>query len=591
MSDEMNDVPRTDGSSDAEATAGASGLGGEITAGVPERDDELGLAIAALSVPGRPEGFVTDLMAHVAAEEAGAAGAPLDDDRADADSPGHAGQRRRFETRRLRRLALAAAAAAAVLTLGTWLGVSRDPDKTLRFDPDPATAREVIESTLAATGTAESIQATMIGGIVRNGGEFRELERFTFAVDEDGDLARRLVSQASPSPSPSSTAWIEADDDRGWAPIMIPSVPMTAYDTVYDAGERTLESVTVYTQPQTFTAYMEDNGVESERSWTSTTFATSQPDLAAGDPYREEVARLVPWQRLRAYLRQLLAGEAPDMREVIVDGRPAWELTTVEAKAGGADFGEAPAQPVIITIDRETRMPLRYRWRAEPGLWQELRFTDYRLDGDVDDDVFDLEIPDDAARIDLDQRPDWLLGRRFHDVDFSDAALMREKIGPTPGLPAWRPQGFALSSATWTAFDADGNEQALADGTTVATLSLAYRRGIDALYVSAEPNSNHTEMMGSKPEGGTWHRWRVSLDDPFRKAWGRSLTYLRRHTTRVRLHGGAFDGCVAHVVLDPSVLSHLYVRNGAYTATVSGDLTEEEMVAVAESLGAPWMEE
>jgi len=81
---------------------------------------------------------------------------------------------------------------------------------------------------------------------------------------------------------------------------------------------------------------------------------------------------------------------------------------------------------------------------------------------------------------------------------------------------------------------------------------------------------------------------RIDTSDPFlptkmpgvREAW-------RTQTRTVLLRSGAFAGQSAHIVVDPLQWPHLWVKKGVYVTTVSGDLSADEMVRIAESVG-PW---
>src|SRR5207248_9460239 len=56
------------------------------------------------------------------------------------------------------------------------------------------------------------------------------------------------------------------------------------------------------------------------------------------------------------------------------------------------------------------------------------------------------------------------------------------------------------------------------------------------------------------------------------------------------LHGGALDGLAAQVVVGPRAVPHLWAQTDKLVVTVSGDLTRDELIAVAEALapaGAP----
>ena len=52
------------------------------------------------------------------------------------------------------------------------------------------------------------------------------------------------------------------------------------------------------------------------------------------------------------------------------------------------------------------------------------------------------------------------------------------------------------------------------------------------------------------------------------------------------ISSGPFAGRVGHIVVDPSVLPHLWVRDPMFTVTVSGDLSAADMVHVVESLAS-----
>ena len=142
------------------------------------------------------------------------------------------------------------------------------------------------------------------------------------------------------------------------------------------------------------------------------------------------------------------------------------------------------------------------------------------------------------------------------------------------------PPGFRLASSTYAASNTwkkDGGPwQPEPDS---ASVSLAYRRGFDVVYVSSSLAKTES---GSSSSGGKTYAGH--FDDPFVQLYGPAWSYLKSRTRDVRLRSGPFDGETAHIVVDPSVLPHLWVTNGGNTVTVSGDLSAADMVRVAESL-------
>ena len=80
-------------------------------------------------------------------------------------------------------------------------------------------------------------------------------------------------------------------------------------------------------------------------------------------------------------------------------------------------------------------------------------------------------------------------------------------------------------------------------------MSLSYRRSFDQVAVSTRVDARLYQSTQIKVDG----RWlRVDTSDPFVREvdpWMR--LYWARHTVNVRLHGGAYAGEIAHIVVDP----------------------------------------
>jgi hypothetical protein len=96
------------------------------------------------------------------------------------------------------------------------------------------------------------------------------------------------------------------------------------------------------------------------------------------------------------------------------------------------------------------------------------------------------------------------------------------------------------------------------------------------------------KLYSSSTRGTGKSKVRTDTSDPFLPTVDPvAAAEWKLHTTDVRLTAGAFAGATAHVVLEPDHWPHLWVLKGPWVATVSGDLTQAEMVRIAESL-APW---
>jgi hypothetical protein len=93
-------------------------------------------------------------------------------------------------------------------------------------------------------------------------------------------------------------------------------------------------------------------------------------------------------------------------------------------------------------------------------------------------------------------------------------------------------------------------------------VSLSFRRGFEQL------------MLTTRPRGA------APAHDPFR------LQGVPASAEPVTLHGGALDGALARVTIDPRAVPHLWAATDRLVVTVSGDLTRHQLIHVAESLQA-----
>jgi hypothetical protein len=116
-------------------------------------------------------------------------------------------------------------------------------------------------------------------------------------------------------------------------------------------------------------------------------------------------------------------------------------------------------------------------------------------------------------------------------------------------------------------------------------VSLAFRRGFDQAFVSVrvDPRLYSATTVGTGED-----EVRIDTSDPFVKNIAPGMAAIwASHTDDRRLTGGWFADATAHVVTEPDTWPHLWVRKGPYVACVAGDLTKDEMLRIAESLG-PW---
>jgi hypothetical protein len=306
-------------------------------------------------------------------------------------------------------------------------------------------------------------------------------------------------------------------------------------------------------------------------------------DLPAGQPYlSDSLATTLPLLTLRSYMLQLLDDGSVDLGSVTLDGRRCWVVSTTMS-SGEVGVEEPAATRVRIAADEQTLFPVRFSSWSN-GRASQLRISYARGGQAPPADTFTLAIPPGVHLVPI--GPDFSVGPKgssagFRPIPFDDGTVMTQWIGYQPAFPTWMPAGFVRTGATYadlygTVGENGGPRHPAPDS---ATVSLAYRRGFDAVYVGVEPR---TMQSGSMTVAGK--RFVEHSGDPFGQFYGPAWRYVRSQTRDVVIRTGPFAGRVAHIVVDPSMLPHLWVRSAVSVATVSGDLSAADMVRVVESL-------
>ncbi len=508
-----------------------------------DRDPQVGAAVRAIPVPDREPDFMTSLVARLDAAVAAPGAAAV------TDRPGRRGRRRRLV------VAAVAAAAVAAVFLIMLLGPGREavrhgglPQPIAPLGgPEPATAKQVIRASLRATGSAAFLNGVVIAGTYEDG-RFVPGAREKFLVSSTGSYrvrARRLGDVGSALPL-----------IFGWL-----TMPPGHVQAVWDAPSRTASVLWIVPG--------------------SSDQAVVLHDMAAGQPYMSRPFPAdLPLLTLRSYLRQLLGLGSLDLRQVTVDGRECWVIATTMASSGNG-AGEPVAYRVRIAVDKRTLFPVRFT-STSGGAVSQVRIS-YAGDGTLSADAFRLAIPRDAHLVPT--GTEFSVGPNgssagFKAIPFGDQTVLRDWIHDEPAFPTWMPFGFSRTGATYAATtlaSVDGGPAHPSQDSCV--VSLAYRHGFDAIYVGAQPTDHgygFMEVNGKK--------YRTHFGDPFAQLSGRTWRYYESRTRDVVIHSGPFAGRVAHIVVDPSVLPHLWVRDPLFTVTVSGDLSAADMVHVVESL-------
>jgi len=458
----------------------------------------------------------------------------------------------------------ATATVAAAVAIALFLvGLPGGDQATTVIGPAPATAAEAAGYALNALDRHPGLEGTLVSRDVGATPENARRTEVTFVADRDGSL------------------WLE----RRWQEGRF--APQWVTDTLaYNARTRTLQSLSDQSE-------LVPTPSVSESSATYPRWWLGQSGLAAGEPDRGLRDAAFPLWRLRAYLTTMIDDPEARLATIEKDGRSVWVLSAEAIRedwSSGVGIEPVPV-PVKITIDAATRLPLTFEAAAAPHVVGEATTYDlHPLSEAPARERFTLPRPDDPGTHITDGSHDLGGGDQgFRDLPRGDDAAVREATFSMAAFPRWVPPGFTLSSGTakdedtWTEYrPAPGEPKEMVQ---MIIVSLAFRRGFDQAFVSVrvDPRLYSSTIVGAGED-----KVRIDTSDPFVKNIAPEMAALwAAHTADVSLEKGAFAGATAHVVLEPDHWPHLWVRKGPYIACVAGDLTKDEMLGIAESLG-PW---
>jgi hypothetical protein len=249
-------------------------------------------------------------------------------------------------------------------------------------------------------------------------------------------------------------------------------------------------------------------------------------------------------QQLGAVTRALAAAHDPRVRQLDYHGRPVWELNVAVAPNTLAP----DIDHLSVTVDRTTGFPVHVLATLAGHFRSELRLDKLKLDAPLAPGIFTVRFPPQAEVLRTDAG--------FTNGDLKHAA---EVVSYQPLLPAHVPAGFRLAIVA-AAKSTEPTGPGQSNPPSRGVVSLSYRRSIEQIVVT-------TRLRGH----GHWR-------DPF------AVQGVPLSGRRVVLDHGALAGAAAEVVVDPRTIPHLWAVSDRMVATVSGDLSRAELVAVAEAL-------
>jgi hypothetical protein len=279
-------------------------------------------------------------------------------------------------------------------------------------------------------------------------------------------------------------------------------------------------------------------------------FGSEIKGLAPGAP--DQTSSITALDRgLGSVVRALAESRGGEVKETRYEGREGWLLETdLPVAEKNQEFWPDHLE---VIVDRETGFPVRAIGSNDGEVIYETRIEDLKIGGDLPQDAFTLAFPPgmDISRSDA----------GFRRVSLDEA---RSMVGYDPLVPRSLPEGYELSEVA-VANRAGATGAFEGNPATIKAVSLSYRRGLDHFVVT-------TRLVGASTSA-----W----SDPF--ATGEGLVRARE---QVSFSSGALAGRDGELVIDPLAEPHVWVLTQDLVVTVSGDLTRDELLQVAESLEA-----
>jgi hypothetical protein len=260
--------------------------------------------------------------------------------------------------------------------------------------------------------------------------------------------------------------------------------------------------------------------------------------------------------------------DAGTVRQVTYEGRPALvvsvHVTPGPAVPQGGDGMMVCSEfdEIDLTVDVATWFPMRYTTLLHDDIVKDVRLTDVHLDVPVTESDFEPAFPA-GAKVETDDEG-------FRRVTPAEAA---SAFGYTPLGAGALPAGFAFSAAAtadkakFFIMTGSGNATHEFWRTTRGVTQAQYRAGFLSFTVTTRPDAGMHDPL---------------LADPFARDPGAIAARGGVHT--LMIGRGALSGVTANYAVPAVGVPHLWAFHDGLLVTVSGDLTEEQLLQVAESL-------
>jgi hypothetical protein len=256
------------------------------------------------------------------------------------------------------------------------------------------------------------------------------------------------------------------------------------------------------------------------------------------------------------------------VRRVTYEGRPALVVSAHVTPGPAVPQGRdgmtvySDFDQIRLTVDVATWFPMRYTTLLHGDIVKDVHLTDVHLDVPVTDSEFEPAFPD-GAKVEVDDEG-------FRRVTPAEAAAAFSYTPLAAGDP---PSGFAFSAAA-TADKAQffimtgpGDAKHESWRTTRDVTQAQYRAGFLSFTVTTRPDVGMHDPLPA---------------DPFARDPG--AVAARGAVRKATIKHGALTGVTVKYAMPAVGVPHLWAFHDGLLVTVSGDLTEEQLLGVAESL-------
>ena len=297
-------------------------------------------------------------------------------------------------------------------------------------------------------------------------------------------------------------------------------------------------------------------------------FAIKYVDTALGPP--DSPLFTSGWAAMMQQANVLALLANGTVSETTYDGRPALVVSAAVTPGPVAVNQERDGYSVRrdydrveVTVDKATWFPVRYTTSLHGKINHDTRLTDVQLDVPIATGQFEPKFPSGARVATVDEG--------FRRVGIDEAA---RAFSYRPLAPASLPLGFEFSLAAvapesvfelWVGYATTRDNRRLIATHDVTALN--YRAGFLSFTVT------------TRRDAGTHN---PLLADPFEP--GSASTAAAKAAKRVTLRNGALAGVHARLSLPATGVPHLWAFHDGLMVTIGGDLTAQQLLAVAGSL-------